>query len=85
MSQEFYPRKVFYYSCLGFFINQIFNSDVHKNSDILHIILYSKMAPEHVFRTRTEQNTSAIIVCLVHPEQYLFSETKYLYAGDGRF
>ena len=29
------------------------------------------MAPENVFSTRTEQNTSGIIVCLVHLEQYL--------------
>lgn len=43
------------------------------------------MAPENVFSTRTEQNTSGIIVCLVHLEQYLVSETKYLYAADGRF
>ena len=43
------------------------------------------MAPENVFSTRTEQNTSGIIVCLVHLEQYLVSETKYLYAADDRF
>ena len=51
MLPEFYLRKVFYCSCLGFFINEILNSDVRKYSETLDIILYNKMTPEYVFST----------------------------------
>ena len=85
MSQEFYPRKVFYCLCLGFFINEIFNSDVRKYSEILETTLYSNMVPEDVFSTRVEQNTSGIIAFSSHFEQFLVSETKYLCAVEGGF
>ena len=85
MSQEIYPRKFYYCSCFDFFINEIFNSDVCKYSEILETILYRKMAPEHVFSARVEQNTSGIIVCSLHFEQFLVSETKYLCAAEDGF
>ena len=43
------------------------------------------MAPEHVFSARVEQNTSGIIVCSLHFEQFLVSETKYLCAAEDGF
>ena len=85
ISQEFYHRKVFYCSCLGFYINEVLNPDVHEYKEILNTILYNQTAPEHLLSARTEQNTSSVTVCSVHLEQFLVSETKYLCAAEGGF
>ena len=82
---QFYHSIVYYCPGLGFFINEILNSDICKHTDILKIIFYDKAAPEHIFSAQVEQNTSSIIVCSSYLEQFLVNETKYLYAADGDF
>ena len=43
------------------------------------------MAPEYVSSSRTEQNTSGIIICSIHFEQFLVIKTKYLRVADDSF
>ena len=39
---EYYPKKVFRFPCLAFFINEIYNANIHEYLQILKAILYCK-------------------------------------------
>ena len=85
MSKELYTTKIFYCSCLGFYVNEILNADVRGYKEILNTILFDETAPEHVLSTRLEKNTRGVIVCLVHLDQFLVTKTKCFCAAESGF
>ena len=78
---EYYPKKVFRFPCLAFFINEICNGNIHEYLQILKAILYCKAKLDQnrfLALERSKKKKDGIVVCAQHLEQFLVAETIYL-------